>query len=106
MLVFFDVAAGECVTIEFSLAVSAPSTKGLFIRAVFDENPDLIMLPQQVQIQTVPDSTSKGIYESVSFVLAVENGLGPSGHNVTIQWKGENAATVRSSKRTLIVRHN
>ena len=102
----FDVSIGECVTIEFSLEVSGPVVKDLFIRAVFDENTDLVMLPQQVRLQAVPDTGSRGVYYQVQFILAVENGLGPGGHNVKIQWKGASGGKVFSRKRTLVVHHN
>lgn len=102
MLVWFDVTQGQAVKVDFSAAIAGQDENALTLRMVFDENPGLLMEPAKVTFHP----TSKLDLFSATFLLPLENGLGPGGHNVRIQWRAQSTSQVVSTHRTLIVQHN
>lgn len=102
MVVWFEVTQGQAVKVDFSAAIAAQDGNPLTLRMVFDENPSLLIEPAKVTL--IPTTKSK--FVSLTFLLPVENGLGPGGHNVRIQWRAQNMSQVVSTHRTLVVQHN
>lgn len=102
MLVWFDVTQGEAVKVDFSAAIAGQDENPLTLRMVFDENPSLLIEPAKVTLQ--PTTNSKLF--SATFILPLENGLGPGGYNVRMQWRAQNSRQVVSTHRTLVVQHN
>jgi hypothetical protein len=102
MVVFFEVAQGQAVKVDFSASIAAQSGDPLSLRMVFDENPSLLIAPAKVTIRP----TAELMHYSAAFLLPVENGLGPGGHNVRIQWRSSDGSRVVSTHRTLVVQHN
>jgi hypothetical protein len=106
MFVGFEIAEdqsaeGQCVKIEFSFVLSAPSPGGIEINALFDASPGLTV-PDGIQM---PPGLSVG-YHSFTFIVPVETGLGPGGHQVEIQVRGNGGGTLATRKRSLVVHHN
>jgi hypothetical protein len=102
MVVFFEVAQGQAVEVNFSASVAAQSENPVLLRMVFDENPSLIIMPATITIRP----KTKLTHYSSTFLLPLENGLGPGGHNVRIQWRTPDGGSVVSAHSTLVVRHN
>jgi hypothetical protein len=102
MLVWFEVAEGQAVKVDFSASISAQSEDPLLVRMVFDENPSLLIVPAKITIRPKEKLT----HYTATFLLPVENGLGPGGHNVRIQWRSSDGRSVVSAHRTLVVQHN
>jgi hypothetical protein len=102
MLVWFEVAEGQAVKVDFSASLSTQSEDPLQIRMVFDENPSLLIAPARITILPKEKLT----HYSATFLLPVENGLGPGGHNVRIQWRSQIGRSLVSAHRTLVVQHN
>jgi hypothetical protein len=101
MLVWFEVTQGQAVKVDFSAAMAGQGN-ALTLRMVFDENPGLLIEPAKVTLQP----TGKLELFSATFLLPLENGLEPGGHNVRIQWRTQNTSQVVSTHRTLVVQHN
>jgi hypothetical protein len=85
MLVGFEVAEGQAIKVDFSASLSTQSEYPLQIRMLFDENPSLLIAPARITILPKEKLT----HYSATFLLPVENGLGPGGHNVRIQWQSQ-----------------
>jgi hypothetical protein len=102
MLVGFDVFEGQAVKVDFSASLSAQSDNPLLIRMVFDENPSLLIAPTKIALRPKEKLT----HYTATFLLPRENGLGPGGHNVRIQWRSRDGRSVVSAHRTLVVQHN
>ena|SRR5437763_5641382 len=102
MAVVFYVALGEAVKVDFSASISSPSRGPLLIRLLFDDNPSLTIEPSKIRIN--PNSTATRY--TATFLLPIENGLGPGNHIVKIQWRSPQPLQVTSSGRVLVVEHN
>ena len=102
MLVGFEVTQGQAVKVDFSAAIAGQDENPLTLRMVFDENPSLLIEPAKVTLRP----TTKSTLFSATFLLPLENGLGPGGHQVRIQWRAQNTSQVVSTHRLLVVQHN
>jgi hypothetical protein len=102
MVVYFDVAEGQAVKVDFSASIASQAEDPLLLRMVFDENPSLLIAPSKITIRP----KDRLNHYSVTFLLPLENGLGPGGHNVRIQWRSSDGESVVSAHRTLVVQHN
>jgi len=102
MVVYFEVAGGQAVKVDFSASIAAQSEDPLLLRMVFDENPSLLIAPTKITIRP----KEKLMHYTATFLLPLENGLGPGGHNVRIQWRSSDGRSVVSAHRTLAVQHN
>jgi hypothetical protein len=102
MLVWFEVIQGQAVKVDFSAAIAGQNENALTLRMVFDENPGLVIEPAKVTLRP----TSKLDLFCATFLLPLENGLGPGGHNVRIHWRAQSTSQVVSTHRTLVVQHN
>jgi hypothetical protein len=101
MRIYFDVTEGQCVRSEFSVVIGAPAADNIEIRALFDDNP-AVTAPDSVEILPwLPIG-----YRVFTFIVPIESGLGPGGHNVQIQVRGKHAGSLVTLKRSLIVYHN
>lgn len=104
MVLFFDVAEGQCVKIEFSTLFGPETVGNIEIRAQFDQIPEAstVTVPDQVQITAAPVG-----YHIFTFIVPIESGLGPGNHNVRIQIRGsDTGSVVATKKRSLTVLHN
>jgi len=101
-LLFVPVNVGECLKIEFSISIASESEGPLILRVLFDENPDVIIVPGEIRLKP----TSEHKHFTVSFILPLEDGLGPGNHNVRIQWRSPEPSRVVSSKTSVVVHHN
>jgi hypothetical protein len=88
--------------VDFSASIAAQSEDPLLLRMVFDENPSLLIAPTKITIRP----KEKLMHYTATFLLPGENGLGPRGHNVRIQWRSSDGRSVVSAHRTLAVQHN
>jgi hypothetical protein len=102
MVVYFEVTEGQAVKVDFSASIAAQSEGPLLLTMVFDENPSLLIAPTTITIRP----KDKLAHYTVTFLLPLENGLGPGGHNVRIQWRSSDGESVVSAHRTLVVQHN
>ena len=102
MVVYFEVTENQAVKVDFSASIAAQSEDPLLVRMVFDENPSLLIAPTKITIRPKDKLT----HYTVTFLLPLENGLGPGGHNVRIQWRSSDGESVVSAHRTLVVQHN
>jgi len=102
MVVYFEVTEGQAVKVDFSASIAAQSEDPLLVRMVFDENHSLLIAPTKITIRPKDKLT----HYTVTFLLPLENGLGPGGHNVRIQWRSSDGESVVSAHRTLVVQHN
>jgi len=101
-VLYFDVNIGECAKIDLSMTIASDSHGPLFLRLLFDENPNLAIVPSQIEL----NPTSKASYFSASFILPLENRLGPGNHNVRIQWRSPQPSRVLSGKTSVVTYHN
>ena len=51
MVVYFDVAEGQAVKVDFSASIASQSEDPLLLRMVFDENPSLLIAPSKITIR-------------------------------------------------------
>lgn len=102
MVIFFDVASGQAVRVDFSASIASLSGRPLLLRMLFDEDPNVIIEPVEIRFDPGPALT----HVSATFLLPLENGLAPGNHNVRIQWRSTQINRVVASHRTLVVEHN
>jgi len=99
---FFNVTDGLCAKIDFSASIASGSQSRLTLRLLFDENPEVVILPGEIQL----NPTSEGRNFSASFILPLEDGLAAGNHNVRIQWRSQHPTTVMSSNTRVVTYHN
>jgi len=97
----FTVDEGQCVKIEFSVLLAGPPSSKIEIRALFDSNPG-VTLPEGIEVSP----TVEPQYYVFSFLVPVESGLGPGGHNVDMQIRANTVGSVVTKNRSLTVLHN
>jgi hypothetical protein len=101
-VVNFTVGVGECLKIEFSTSIVSPPKQPLIFRALFDTSASVVVVPGQIRL----NPASQDSHFTASFILPLEDGLGPGGHNVKIQWQSPQSGAVVASGTSVIVHHN
>ena len=101
MHVYFDVAEGQCVKIEFSMVLSSQTPQFLDVRVLFDAITEPVA-PASIRVAAIPFSQ----YQVFTFLVPIESGLGPGNHNVQIEVKSSAGGPISTSKRKLTVLHN
>jgi hypothetical protein len=100
---FFNVIANEgCLKIDFSSSIASKSEGPLILRVLFDQNPKVVIVPGEIQLNV----TSEGNDFNASFILPLEDGLGPGNHNVRIQWRSQQPRSVVTSQTSVVTQHN
>ena len=91
---------GQCVKIELSLVFSTTGPGEIELQAMFDDSPDIVV-PSSIRVLGgIP------AYRTFTFVVPVETGLGPGGHHIDIQVRGNSCGSLVTTKRMLTILHN